>query len=353
MKRNFHRIISGLLTLVMLFALIGCSSSNGSSASSDSNTGAAADKQDEAQSSTPAGTKYELDIGASTTGGAMYRWVIAACDIVNKYSDIVVAQPISTLGSSENINFIDSGDCQIASVGSVPGYCAWTGAEVADWAGNPVTSLRTVYAMYPDYFGITVSGESGIKTLADLSGKRVSFDQRGNGGSTASLMIMDALGIDIEKEYDAHFTSIAETMAAIQEGSLDAHCSFGGIPTTGVQELANSRIGAAFVQFTDEELETICEGVPLLRRATQPDGVYPGVPAIDTVGSCTVLMASEDTPTEAIYEFVKILTEHHDELQEVTNAAAIADPENTIAYWAETIPLHSGAEQYFKELGLL
>ena len=131
--------------------------------------------------------KYELNVGASNSGGAMFRWNASACNLVNKYNENIILSPMATIGSSENAELVNLGECAFATASSFVSYLAYSGQ--GDWEGRPLENLRVVISMYPDAWEGFVAADSGIKTLSDLVGKRLSYDARGTSANVNILLL--------------------------------------------------------------------------------------------------------------------------------------------------------------------
>jgi TRAP transporter TAXI family solute receptor len=334
MKKSIASMI--LLSLVLVSSLTVCN-------------GAAA-----AENSAPAEavTRYELDVGASNSTGAMFRWNASACDLVNKYNKNIVLSPMATIGSSENAELVNLGECAFGSASSFVSYLAYSGK--ADWEGRPMENLRVVISMYPDAWECFVAADSGIKSLSDLRGRRISFDAKGT-SANVNLLLFKALGYDPEKDFNAFFTNASDSAAAITEGTLDAYITVGGPAVAAFSTLATSHKGLSFINFTEEEQKILCEAFPMVTPTTVDASVWAGNDTFTSIGSSAVILAHRDVPDEVVYAFVRTLQEHHEEHATAAGNAAFATAEFTVSLWGgeEAIPLHPGAKKYYQELGLL
>lgn len=342
------RIASILVMLMLLSSMTACGGSSTSPDTPNSTESAASEGSDAAGTA----TRYEFDVGASNSTGAMFRWNASACDLINRYNENIVLSPMATIGSSENAELVNLGECAFGSASSFVSYLAYSGQ--GDWEGKPMENLRVVISMYPDAWEGFVAADSGITSLSDMVGKRISFDAKGT-SANVNLMLLEALGYDPEKDFNAFFTSASDSAAAIMEGTLDAYITVGGPAVTAFSSLSTSSKGLSFINFTEEEQKILCDAFPMMNPSTVDASMWEGCDTFESVGSSAIILAHKDVPDEVVYAFVKTLQEYHDEHAAAAGNAEFATAEFTTSIWGseEAIPLHPGAKQYYQELGLL
>jgi len=348
MKR-YRSILVVILTLALILGLISCSSQTPSTPSSGTNSTSAADTTpDSGENPSP----VELVVAASHSAGTMYLWCVTVAELVNKYSEWLTLTPITTLGSTENIELVHVGDAQLGGVPATTFYMAYEG-EGGDWVDNAYHELRSVYASVPGYFQIMAPENSDINTIADLEGKRVAFGVRGSGGEDIVKFWFKCLGIDANSFLDINYISASDSVTAIQEGTLDAFVFTGGIGASVGLELAASPVGLKLISLSDEEVALLTANDPADHPQVIPAGSYPGVDyEVNTVGNSAVIVTTADIPDRAIYEMCRIIDEHYDEIAD-HNATAYSTAEHTVGDWYGSLPMHPGAEQYFRDKGLI
>lgn len=194
---------------------------------------------------------------------------------------------------------------------------------------------------------------SEINSISDLEGKRVSFFLMGGTADITTGVIFEALGIS---NFQPRYLDGTDGLSALQDGSIDAMVYTGGLGPSVLMEMAASRNGMKILPFTQDEvhaIEAASEGI--LRGRTIPEGYYNGDDGeVLTVGSSVPICVSNDLPDEVVYQIVKTLEEHHDELADTLKAASYSTAANTVIDWGDSIiPIHPGAERYFRELGLM
>lgn len=205
----------------------------------------------------------------------------------------------------------------------------------------PVAALAR---LYPNLLHVVSVEGSGIRTLGDLRGRRVSLGAAGSGTALAARNVLDAVGI-AEAELDTRRLNFAETAAALRDGGIDAGFVAAGIGNAAVTELGLSR-PLVLVDFAETELGRISERHPAYAPFTLPAGVYPGVDAPTRLPSVWCLLAVRRDMDAALAErLVAALFDHREELLRVSRVVRFLTLESA----ADTgrLPLHPGARRYF------
>lgn len=328
MKRRISAILM-IMMLALSTMLTGCGS-NGETTGGDT------------------GNKYEYNVGASATSGALYRWVVPMTELVNKYSDVVRLNPITTTGTTENVNLMVSGEAPIGTASASTCYNAVNG--LVDWDGKPVTGLNFVYSLFPDYFVVFLPANSDVNTLDDLKKKTISIGEVGSGGYTNNVAALTAMGYSLD-EFKLENISLADSVSAIAEGWLDGIIYYGAKRTSAMTEMQASPTGLKMIELTEEQVRTACANNPMYKPQTLTDS-YPGIPPLRTFGGSFGLYCREDVPEEVIYEIVRVLEEHHDEMVEVFDFAEDSTLENTVDS-IDFMDTHPGTLKYMREVGLI
>lgn len=253
----------------------------------------------------------------------------------------------STKASVENLNLIEAGRGEIAFTLGDSLQHAWAGdAEV----GFPkkLENLRAVTAVYPNYIQIVASAESGIRTLADLKGKRLSVGAPKSGTELNARAILNAAGITYEDLGKVEYLPFAESVDLMKNRQLDATLQSAGLGVASLRDLANS-VAITVVEVPQEVIDKI--GSPY-QAATIPAGTYQGQQAdVPTAAVINYLVTRADLDEETVYRMTKGIFEHLDALSAAHNAAKAIKLDKTAT--ESPVPLHPGAERYFKEKGVL
>ena len=292
--------------------------------------------------------KYDLNVGASATSGMSYRWVVPMCEIVNKYSDFVTLHPITTTGSTENVNLIVNGEAEIG-VGPASTVSNAINGRV-DWEGKPVTGIEYIYYMFPDYFNVYLPANSPVNSMEDLKGKTISIGETGSGGYTNSLASLNAMGYSLS-DFNVLNISLADGCEAITEGWLDCMIYYGSPLNSSVLAMQASPVGLKMIEMTEDEVAKAIAADPVFRPRTIVDS-YEGIPPLRSFGGSTAVFGREDIPDEVTYEIVRIIDEHLDELIAALPSANISTLENTVDA-VTIVPMAGGTAKYLREKGLL
>jgi TRAP transporter TAXI family solute receptor len=263
----------------------------------------------------------------------------------------LVATALASNGSVANVNGIAGGTLESGFAQSDVVSWAQTGTGI--WEGQPaVEKLRMIANLYPESIHLVASAGSGIESVADLAGKTVSLDEPGSGTLVDARIILEAYGLS-EEEVDAAFLKPDQAAERMRDGAMDAFFFVGGFPAGAIAELA-SQHDITLVPIEGEAAAGIVEQYPFFAEHVIPGGTYEGLAEDATTLSVGAQwVTSADQPEELIYEITKALWND--------NTRALLDNGHAKgkSITAETaldgvgIPLHPGAERYYREAGLL
>jgi TRAP transporter TAXI family solute receptor len=296
----------------------------------------------------PAQDRTTVVLGTATPGGGFPVYGAAYAETVNEFEPTLQVTTRNTKGSTENIPLLEAGQLDIALVQGEAGHEALAGI------GRPPAKLLVVAAMYSSPGMFVVRADSPAKSIRDLVGKPVAFGARGSGLVILSRYVLDGLGLDQNRDFQAIYLDKAgDGPAMVQDGRAAALWG-GGIGWPGFATMAKSPGGARFIAPDAEEIRRILARHDFLKPLSVPAGVYPGQTApIHSVGSWSFVMARPTLPDEVAYKLMRAV--HKGE-------AAIARrlpqaSETTAANTANAVPraslLHPGAAKYLREAGLL
>ena len=262
----------------------------------------------------------------------------------------LIASAVSSRGSVDNVNAIVSGLRNSGFAQSDAAYWAYTGTGTME--GRPAAAdLRAIAALFPEHIHLVVLADSGINSVADLAGKRVSLDEPGSGTFVDANLILEANGVT-EGSFTAEALKPDASGDALRNGQIDAFFFVGGYPTGAIVELA-SAVKIKLVPITGAGADALVEKYGFFSASDIPEGAYEGVPATSTVavGAQWITSAKEDEAL--IYDITKALwNEKTRVLLDVGHAKGKAITTET-ALDGIGIPLHPGAERFYKEAGLL
>jgi uncharacterized protein len=289
-------------------------------------------------------------IGTGGTAGTYYPVGGMIANAVSQPGKIVATAQASN-GSLANVNAVASGAMEAGFSQSDVATWAYTGTGAFE--GKPkVADLRAIANLYPESIHLVVKKGSGIKTVADLKGKRVALDEPGSGTLIDARLVLAAYGV---KESDIKPDYIKPNQAGdkLKDGSLDAFFFVGGAPAGAIAELASSGTGIELVPLGGPQAEALLKSSPWFAHDTIPAGTYKDVGAVQTLAVGAQLVTSAKVDAETVYQITKAM--YSDAAQKALQAGhakgKYITKENAVK--GIGIPFHPGAERFYKEAGLL
>ncbi|AGI22771.1 MULTISPECIES: TAXI family TRAP transporter solute-binding subunit [Pseudomonas] len=254
----------------------------------------------------------------------------------------------ATKASVENLNLLQAGRGELAFALGDSVADAWKGEADAGFK-TPLKKLRAIAGTYPNYIQIVASKESGITSLADLKGKRISVGAPKSGTELNARAIFKAAGLSYEDMGKVEYLPFAESVELIKNRQLDATLQSSGLGQASIRDLA-STMPVSFVAIPAEVVAKIGNNAYL--PATIPAKTYDGQDAdVPTAAIVNILVTHEGVSDELAYQMTKQLFDNLPRL--VTAHAAAKDISLDKAAKNLPIPLHPGAERFYKEKGLL
>ncbi|MDT8327282.1 MAG: TAXI family TRAP transporter solute-binding subunit [Roseovarius sp.] len=264
--------------------------------------------------------------------------------------DGLIASAVSSRGSVDNVNAINSGLRNSGFAQSDVAYWAYTGTGTMD-GQPPATDLRTIAALFEEHIHLVARADSGINSVADLKGKRVSLDEPGSGTYVDAGLILEASGLSID-DVTAEALKGNAASDALRNGRIDAFFVVAGYPTGSLVELA-SAAEIKLVPIEGEGAKALTEKYGFFAQSDIPEGTYEGVAATTTVAVGAQWFTSAKEDDDLIYEITKALwNDNSRKLLDVGHAKGKTITPDT-ALNGIGVPLHAGAERFYREAGLL
>ena len=290
-----------------------------------------------------AGTYYPL-------GGAL------AQAISTKLKDVIVTAQ-SGNASIANINLIKQHEIETAFVQNNTAYDAYNG--VAQFEGNAVKNIRVIASLYPEAVQIVALKSANIKSVADLKGKRVIPGDMGSGTAIDAGNVVSVYGITFEDFGQLDWLSFAGVAQRLKDNQADAGFVTAGLPTAALLELA-SNTPVSIVPISDDMNEALAKKWPFYAKVIIPGGTYSGMPEdIATTAVMAQWVVDEDVSEELVYKLTRALWESGGD-KDLSGAEIMAQTHSKgkeitlkTALLGVAIPLHSGAEKYYKEKGII
>ncbi len=284
------------------------------------------------------------------TGGTSGVYYPLGVGLSKIYADKIPGartQVQSTKASVENLNLLQQGKGEIALALGDSVKLAWEGNADAGFKA-PLDKLRGIAAVYPNYIQIVASKESGITSLASLKGKSISVGAAKSGTELNARAIFAAAGMSYSDLAKTEYLPFAESVELIKNRQLDATLQSAGLGVASIKDLSTS-LDVTMVEVPEDVVTKL--GAPYI-SATIPAGTYNGQAAdVKTVAVVNFLVTHSDVSDETAYQMTKQLFENLDTLEAAHKAAAQIKLENALK--GMPVPLHPGAERFYKEKGLL
>jgi TRAP transporter TAXI family solute receptor len=300
-----------------------------------------------ALSAASTGAAEFINVLTGGTSGVYYPLGVALSKIYGDKIEGVRTQVQATKASVENLNLLQQGRGEIAFSLGDSVKLAWEGNTDAGFKA-PLDKLRGIAAIYPNYIQIMASKESGIKTVADLKGKSLSVGAPKSGTELNARAILAAAGMSYDDLGKTEYLPFAESVELMKNRQLDATLQSAGLGVSSFKDLATS-LDVQMVAVPEEIATKL--GAPYI-AATVPAGTYQGQDSdVQTVAVVNFLVTHSEVSDETAYQMTKQLFENIPALTAAHKAAENIRIEDAVK--GMPIPLHPGAERYYKEKGQL
>ena len=254
----------------------------------------------------------------------------------------------ATKASAENLNLLQAGKGEVAFTLGDTLSEAWKGNAEAGFK-TKLDKLRTLAAIYPNYIHFLASADSGIKSLADLKGKKVSVGAPKSGTELNSRDILKAAGMSYADLGKVEYLGYAESVELIKNRQLDATLLSSGLGVAAVRDLATA-VKIVVIPIPAEIVTKI--GDAAYQTGVIPANTYNGQTAdVPTVAVPNYLVTHAGVPEDTVYKMTKSMFENLDAMVAAHGAAKAIKKEKAAV--GAAVPLHPGAEKYYKEAGLL
>ncbi|HEY5828536.1 MAG: TAXI family TRAP transporter solute-binding subunit [Hyphomicrobiaceae bacterium] len=291
----------------------------------------------------------QLSIATGGTGGIYYPLAGGFAAILGKELSGITATAEVTGGSLDNMKLIGSGNADIAFTQVDTAVDALNGRD----RFPKKLPVRALVVMYSNLMQVVTVEGSGITKFDDLKGKRVSTGSPGSGTEIFSFRLIEAAGLDKDKDMSRERLSAAESANALKDKKIDAFMFVAGVPTSAITDVAASP-GLKMVMIDHDFLvdKIRAKYGPVYSTGLIPKGAYPSLEKENkTAAVWNIMSVVEDFPEELAYNLTKIMLEKREDLAKVHKEALNIKIENQKAANAG-LPWHKGALKYFAEKGI-
>ena len=295
----------------------------------------------------PVAAKAEfVNVLTGGTSGVYYPMGVAIAKVIGEKVPGARPSVQATKASVENLNLIQQGKGEVAFTLADSLADGAAGKEEAGFKA-PLNKVRALGGIYSNYIQIVASKESGIKSIADLKGKRLSVGAPRSGTELNARAILNAAGIKYEDLGKIEYLPFAESVELMKNRQLDATLQSAGLGVASIKDLANS-VAIVVVEVPGAVIDKI--GAPYL-KATIPAKTYEGQEAdVATAAVPNFLVTRADLKDDEVYAITKAIYESLPELAAAHAAAKSIKLENAMK--GSPVPFHPGAAKYFKEKGV-
>lgn len=315
-------IMAGALCVAGAALIAGCGGDSGSSAG---------------------GGKQFLNIATGGTAGTYYPLGGALAELLNQNIKGMNASAQSTGASVANVNMLKDGSVDIAFIQNDIAYYAANGKEM--FKDNKVENIRGIAALYPETVQFVTTADKGIKSIADLKGKKVAVGASGSGAEANARQILAAYGLTYD-DIDVQYLSFGEAADALKDGNVDVGVVVAGFPTAAIQDLAANK-SAALVNIDAEHADKLMKQYPYFTKITVPKGTYPGQEEdVSTVAVKCVIVTTDKLSDDLGEQIVKAIYEHLDRMKAAHAVGKYITKDTALE--GMSVKMNAGAEKYLK-----
>ena len=282
------------------------------------------------------------------TSGVYYPLGVALSQIYSKAIPDAKTSVQATKASAENLNLLQAGRGEIAFTLGDALSDAYKGNAEAGFK-TPLRKLRGVAGIYSNYIQIVASADSGIKTLADLKGKRVAVGAPKSGTEINARAILRGAGMSYNDLGKVEYLPFGESVELMKNRQLDATLISAGLGVSAIRDLATA-VKIVVVPVPPDVIAKIGDAAYI--SGTIPANTYDGqAQAVNTAAIKNFLVTHEGVSTDTVYKMTRSMYEHLDQLVAAHAAAKAIKREDGPKDMP--VPLHPGAEKYYREVGLI
>ena len=349
------KIVALVLAAIMVFALVACgggSTSGGGttttpteSTNTPATTTPATTTPAETTPAAPSGEKVKITLATGGTSGTYYAVGGVIGTVLGPKLTLSELTVESTGASKANVNMITDGEAQMAILQSDVINYAHNGTNT--FAGEVEDNALWIAGIYNET--VQILAKPGIKNVSDLNGKTVCVGDVGSGTEVNAWQVLGAAGLT-ENDIKVVNGSFQDGVDMLKDGKIDAAFTVAGAPTTAIVDYATTN-ELNLVSLSDSELAAIRAEYPFLVQDNLPAGTYTGQASeVVCVAVQAALVASENLSEDVVYEITKGLFDNKAELEAGHAKFGFLDPATA---GIGSVPLHPGAEKYYKEIGVL
>lgn len=297
-----------------------------------------------------AAKKTNISFPTAATTGALYPLGAGIANLWNTKLDTVNARAQASNGGVQNLNLLKSKDAQVSFAVSSITYEALHGMR--GFKDREYKDVRVLAGLYYNPNQVVSRAEAGVSTLADFKGKRFAPGAAGGTTEVESRVHFTAVGLRYPDDIKAQFVGFTESIDLMRNKQLDGAWIMAGMPTAAVTEMC-ATAGGKLVPIDSDTIARLQAEYPWYSTFTIPAGTYDNqTEDVQTTAVKMLLLTDASMPEDLIYSLAKTFWENLPELVKAHAVMKTVTPDMAVKDLAN-IPLHPGAEKYYKEAGLL
>ncbi len=283
-----------------------------------------------------------LSIATGNPSGTYYPFGGGLASLWSKHIDGMVMKAEVTGASVTNIIQVAKGESEVAITQADVAMDAVQGSGKFP----EKLTVSALHTLYPNLVHLVTADNSDIQSVQDIKGKVISIGAPGSGNASATLKILEALGISTD-EFTVRNLNYVGTASALKDGHIDAGFIVGGIGLAAMVELSLTR-DIRLIPFSDDDMAAIHSKYPAFTAFSVPSGTYKGMEeAVQTASLWNLLVVHDDLPEETAYQMVETTFAYQEALQDIAPVARFMTKENATSL--PGIPIHPGALRYFQQ----
>jgi uncharacterized protein len=330
-----------LLMSALMLVLAACGSDEDSSSTDGETTNESATTDSGAEATADFGDIKFLSILTGGTQGTYYPLGGTFAELITSETGVKTTAEVSQ-ASAANMTALEAGDGEVAFVQTDIAFYATNGTLMFD--GQKIESVSALGALYPETVQLVTLADSGIKTFADLKGKKVSVGAPGSGTYANAEQLLEIHGLTMD-DIEAQNLDFGESTDGIQSGQIDAAFITAGYPTGAVEAL-NATNGVYIVPVEADKAEELIAKYPYYAVDKIPSGTYGLEADIPAVSVGAMLAVKKDLPEDLVYAMTKAIYDNTDKISHAKGAFIKAET----GLDGIGIEVHPGAQRYFDEV---
>lgn len=340
------KILSLALAAAMTVGVLAGCGSNGSSNSGSASNGSASASSAQAEGPHDPVT---INFPTASASGALYAVGAAITNLWDTQIDFVSASSQASNGGIDNLTQVSEGEAQVSIAISSNCYQCLNGTD--SFEGYAYDDLKVIAGLYFNPNQVVVTEASGITDLAGVKGKHFAVAAAGSSVEGECKNHFTAAGLTYPDDIQAEYIAFGDAADMLSNGTIDGAWIMSGAPAAAVSQAVSS--GCKLVNISDDVISALQADYPWYAPYTIPAGTYPNQDEdVQTSAIKMVMFCRGDLDEETVYQLTRTFWENIDQLGEAQGNLKGLTPEEAVKDIAD-LPIHAGAEKYYKEIGVL